>query len=82
MATWNPPHQQAAPETAGLASGLAALDSAESSAVERSHLKHIVSMIATAHVRLARTCAQRVLDSVLTAGAETAHKKWGCTVSM
>ena len=39
MATWNQPHQQAAPETAGLASCLAALDSAESSAVERVHLR-------------------------------------------
>ena len=39
MATWNPPHQQAAPETAGLASGLAALDLAESSVVKRAHLR-------------------------------------------
>ena len=39
MATWNLPHQQAAPETPGLASGLAALDLAESPAVERVDLR-------------------------------------------
>ena len=39
MATWNPPHQQAAPETACLASGLAALNLAGSSVVERVHLR-------------------------------------------
>ena len=39
MATWNQPHQQPAPETAGLDSGLATLDSAESSEVECAHLR-------------------------------------------
>ena len=64
MATWKPPHQQTAPETAVLASGLAALDSAESSEVECAHLRRNSTvygfMIATACVRLARTCAKRV----------------------
>ena len=39
MATWNLPHKQTAPEIAGLASGLAALDSAESSEVQHAHLR-------------------------------------------
>ena len=39
MATWNQPHQQAAPENAYLASGRAALDSTGSPAVERVDLR-------------------------------------------
>ena len=47
MATWNQPHQQAAPETACLASGLAALDSAEFPAVERVDLRRNNSAVHT-----------------------------------